>query len=76
MPNVHPEYIFDVMELTEDEFTDFQDKLLEISICVKLTESNLEECDEINEEDDFDDYIDEWLCQLGWCDFPSPRTCA
>ena len=72
MPNVHPEYIFDVMNMSEDEFINLQKKLLEISVYVKLIESNLEECDEINEKHDFDDYIDEWLCRLGWCDFPSP----
>jgi hypothetical protein len=49
MPNVHPEYIFNVMKLSEDEFIDLQKKLLEISIYVKLTENSLEKCDKINE---------------------------
>ena len=49
MPNVHPEYIFDVMNMSEDEFIDLQKKLLEISIYVKLTENSLKKCEKINE---------------------------
>jgi len=49
MPNVHPEYIFDVMNMSEDEFVNLQKKLLEISIYVRLTESSLKECDKIVE---------------------------
>jgi hypothetical protein len=47
MPDVHPEYIFGVMNLSEDEFVDLQKKLLEISIYVRLTENSLKECDKL-----------------------------
>ena len=49
MANVHPEYVFDVMNMSEDEFVNLQKKLLEISIYVKLTENSLEKCDEVVE---------------------------
>ena len=52
MPDVHPEYIFGVMNLSEDEFIDLQKKLLEISIYVRLTENSLEKCKQILEEDE------------------------
>ena len=52
MPDVHPEYIFGVMNMSEDEFIDLQKKLLEISIYVRLTESSLEKCKQILEEDE------------------------
>jgi len=52
--NAHPEYVFSVMKMSEDEFIDLQKKLLEISIYVKLTEKSLWDCEKALEEHEDD----------------------
>ena len=49
--NAHPEYIFNVMKMDEEEFIEFQSKLLEIGVRVKLLEETIEDALEENEDD-------------------------
>lgn len=49
--DAHPEYIFNVMKMDEEEFIEFQSILLEIGVRVKLLEETIEDALEENEDD-------------------------
>ena len=49
--NADPEFIFIVMNMNEEEFIEFQSKLLEIGVRVKLLEETIEDALEENEDD-------------------------